>query len=44
MLDAFAGSGVVSRFFKRHAKLLMSNDLENFAAVAGRCFFATAPP
>jgi adenine-specific DNA-methyltransferase len=38
VFDAFAGSGVVSRFFKRHADLLVSNDLENFAAVAGRCF------
>lgn len=38
ILDAFAGSGVVSRYFKRHADLLVSNDLENFAAVAGRCF------
>jgi adenine-specific DNA-methyltransferase len=36
--DAFAGSGVVSRYFKRHAEWLVSNDLENFAAVAGRCF------
>ncbi len=38
IFDAFAGSGVVSRFFKRHAERLVSNDLENFAAVAGRCF------
>ena len=38
IFDAFAGSGVVSRFFKRHAGWLVSNDLENFAATAGRCF------
>jgi adenine-specific DNA-methyltransferase len=38
VFDAFAGSGVVSRYFKRHAEWLVSNDLENFAAVAGRCF------
>ncbi|HBI45730.1 MAG TPA: DNA modification methylase [Planctomycetales bacterium] len=38
IFDAFAGSGVVSRYFKRHAERLVSNDLENFAAVAGRCF------
>ncbi len=38
IFDAFAGSGVVSRFFKRHSELLVSNDLENFAATAGRCF------
>ena len=38
ILDAFAGSGVVSRFFKRHSDYLVSNDLENFSAIAGRCF------
>ncbi len=38
IFDAFAGSGVVSRFFKRHADLLVSNDLEKYAAAAGRCF------
>jgi adenine-specific DNA-methyltransferase len=38
IFDAFAGSGVVSRYFKRHAEWLVSNDLETFAAVAGRCF------
>jgi adenine-specific DNA-methyltransferase len=38
VFDAFAGSGIVSRYFKRHAEWLVSNDLENFAAVAGRCF------
>jgi adenine-specific DNA-methyltransferase len=38
IFDAFAGSGVVSRFFKRHAARLISNDLEKFAATAGRCF------
>ena len=38
ILDAFSGSGVVSRFFKAHAGLLISNDLESYAAVAGRCY------
>lgn len=38
ILDAFAGSGVVSRFLKRHASFLASNDLEPFAAAAARCF------
>jgi adenine-specific DNA-methyltransferase len=38
ILDAFSGSGVVSRFFKRHAGLLISNDFEDYAAVIGRCF------
>ncbi len=38
ILDAFSGSGVVSRFFKAHASLLVSNDFEDYAAVTGRCF------
>jgi adenine-specific DNA-methyltransferase len=38
MLDAFAGSGVVSRFFKAHASHLVSNDLEDFSAVTARCY------
>ena len=36
--DAFAGSGVVSRLLKAHASLLVSSDLEEYAAVVGRCF------
>lgn len=38
ILDAFAGSGVVSRFFKAHASLLVSNDIEDYAAVVARCY------
>jgi adenine-specific DNA-methyltransferase len=38
VLDAFSGSGVVSRFLKAHASHLVSNDLEDYAAVAGRCY------
>ena len=37
-IDLFAGSGVVSRFLKAHASRLVSNDLEAWAAVVGRCF------
>ena len=40
--DAFAGSGVVSRFFKPHASRLVSNDLEGYAEVIARCFLANA--
>jgi len=36
--DAFAGSGVVSRLLKQHASLLISSDLEGYAAAVGRCF------
>ena len=38
ILDAFAGSGVVSRFFKGQATFLASNDIEDFAAVIARCY------
>jgi len=38
VLDAFSGSGVVSRFLKAHSCLLISNDLEDYAAVTGRCY------
>ncbi len=38
IFDAFAGSGVVSRYFKAHAALLISNDIEDYAAVIGRCY------
>lgn len=38
VFDAFSGSGVVSRFLKAQASLLVSNDLEDYAAVTARCF------
>lgn len=38
LLDAFSGSGVVSRLFKAHASYLTTCDLEAYAAVLGRCF------
>ncbi len=40
LLDAFAGSGVVSRLFKAHATYLASNDLEDYAVAAARCYLA----
>lgn len=40
ILDAFAGSGVVSRFFKQHSELLFSNDLEQYAKVIGDCYLS----
>lgn len=40
ILDAFAGSGVVSRFFKQYAELLISNDIERYAKVIGDCYLA----
>jgi len=37
MMDAFSGSGVVSRLMKAHSSFLVSNDLESYAAVINRC-------
>jgi adenine-specific DNA-methyltransferase len=39
-LDAFSGSGVVSRFFKRYSKQLYVNDIEDYARIASDCFLA----
>jgi adenine-specific DNA-methyltransferase len=39
-LDAFAGSGVVSRLFKSAASEVVSNDLEAYARVLGECYLA----
>jgi adenine-specific DNA-methyltransferase len=36
--DLFSGSGVVSRFFKSHASLVISNDIEDYAAAISRCY------
>lgn len=38
--DVFSGSGVVSRLFKSHSSLLISNDFESYAAVIGRCYLS----
>lgn len=38
VFDVFSGSGVVSRFFKAHASYIVSNDIEDYAAVIGRCY------
>jgi adenine-specific DNA-methyltransferase len=36
--DLFSGSGVVSRFMKAHASLLVSNDIEDYATVISHCY------
>ena len=40
MFDAFSGSGIVSRFLKAHASSLVSNDIEDYAAVISRCYLS----
>lgn len=38
ILDAFAGSGVVSRMLRRHASELLTNDIEDYARELGACY------
>ena len=38
LLDAFSGSGVVSRLLKAHANYLIACDIENYASVLSRCY------
>jgi len=38
VFDPFSGSGVVSRFLKAHASHIVSNDIEDYTSVIGRCF------
>ena len=36
--DPFSGSGIVSRFLKRHSELVIANDLEDYATAISRCY------
>jgi len=38
VFDAFSGSGVVSRYLKRHASELVANDIEDYARVVSECY------
>ena len=38
IVDIFSGSGIVSRFFKRYADTLYSNDLEDYCNTINRCY------
>jgi len=40
LFDAFSGSGAVSRLFKSHASYLAGSDIEDYAAVIGRCYLS----
>lgn len=43
-LDAFAGSGVVSRFAKRRGLRVLCNDWEPYAEAINRCYIGCAEP
>jgi len=36
--DAFSGSGVVSRFMKRHSSFIVANDLEHYSEIENKCY------
>jgi adenine-specific DNA-methyltransferase len=36
--DLFSGSGIVSRYLKAHASLIISNDIEDYATVIAHCY------
>jgi adenine-specific DNA-methyltransferase len=40
LFDVFSGSGIVARYFKRFARLLVVNDLEKYSTVINRCYLA----
>ena len=40
--DAFAGSGIVSRYLKQHSDQLFTNDLEDYARVLNTCYLANS--
>jgi len=40
MLDAFSGSGVVSRMFKQYASELVANDIEEYARWTSECYLS----
>ncbi|MBM7770863.1 adenine-specific DNA-methyltransferase [Actinokineospora baliensis] len=42
ILDAFSGSGVVSRALKQHATSLVANDIEDYASVVSQCYLTNA--
>ncbi|MFM1768411.1 MAG: hypothetical protein RJA22_940 [Verrucomicrobiota bacterium] len=41
-LDLFSGSGIVARYLKRHAELLLANDLEAYSRTCNQCYLANA--
>jgi adenine-specific DNA-methyltransferase len=40
MFDVFSGSGIVARYFKQFANLLIANDLEKYSAIINRCYLS----
>lgn len=38
--DVFAGSGIVSRLAKAHAKMIYANDLESYSRIINECYLS----
>ncbi|OJF76067.1 MAG: DNA modification methylase [Treponema sp. CETP13] len=39
-LDAFSGSGIVSRYLKSYASEIYSNDIEDYATIINKCYLS----
>lgn len=37
-LDIFSGTGVVSRYLKKHSRLIITNDIEAYSRVTNQCY------
>jgi len=42
VLDMFSGTGVVARYFKQYASLIIANDLEAYSRVTNKCYLSNA--
>ncbi len=42
IFDVFSGSGIVSRYFKKHSSLLIANDLETYSHVINSCYLSNS--
>ncbi len=42
IFDVFSGSGIVSRYFKQYASLLIANDLETYTKIINTCYLSNS--
>jgi adenine-specific DNA-methyltransferase len=40
MFDVFSGSGIVARYFKQFADLLITNDIEKYSTIINQCYLS----
>jgi len=40
ILDGFSGSGIVSRYLKKYASILITNDLEYYSYIINKCYMS----